>query len=93
MFINEYLKRFTRPSGRIKGDWDYRLRGLFTSNVNFNDKTVLDVGCHMGIICCEIAKLKPKAIHGIEGNKKACMVAQSIFEYVSIPSRFKRLRS
>lgn len=82
----------TNPAGavekRFTGTWDDRLNGLLECGVDFSGKTVLDVGCNMGIIAYEISKLGPSFIHGIDRSKDHIHIARSIFCGSKVSSRF-----
>lgn len=75
-------------SKKFAGTWDDRLDGLFSCGVDYSGKTILDVGCSMGIVAYEIAKHKPAYIHGIDILKPHIGVARSIFLGSSVESRF-----
>jgi 2-polyprenyl-3-methyl-5-hydroxy-6-metoxy-1,4-benzoquinol methylase len=75
---------------KFTGDWDYRLSGLFECGVEFGSKTVLDAGCHMGIVAYEISKQRPALIHGVDHYGAAIKVAGHIFSAVPVPSAFYR---
>ncbi|RWH69469.1 MAG: class I SAM-dependent methyltransferase [Mesorhizobium sp.] len=70
------------------GTWDDRLDGLFSCGVKYFGKTILDVGCNMGIVAYEIAKRRPAYIHGIDILKPHTRVARSIFLGSNVESRF-----
>lgn len=70
------------------GTWDDRLDGLFSCGVDYSGKTILDVGCNMGIVAYEIAKHRPAYVHGIDILKPHTRVARSIFLGSSVESRF-----
>ncbi|TIU94733.1 MAG: methyltransferase domain-containing protein, partial [Mesorhizobium sp.] len=68
--------------------WDDRLDGIFSCGVDYSGKTILDVGCNMGIVAYEIAKRRPAYIHGIDILKPHIRVARSIFLGSEVESRF-----
>ncbi|RWO63413.1 class I SAM-dependent methyltransferase [Mesorhizobium sp.] len=73
---------------KFAGTWEDRLEGLFSCGVNYSDKTILDVGCNMGIVAYEISKHRPAYIHGIDILKPHIGVARSIFLGSDVESRF-----
>lgn len=73
---------------RFKGTWGDRLDGLFSVGVTYTGKSVLDVGCNMGIVAYEISKLDPSSIHGIDMLKPHIDTARMIFLGSKITSRF-----
>lgn len=73
---------------RFKGTWEDRLDGLFSANVEYTGKSILDVGCNMGVVAYEISKLKPNSIHGIDILKSHIETAKMIFLGSDVPSRF-----
>ncbi|TKB75006.1 MAG: hypothetical protein E5W81_16190, partial [Mesorhizobium sp.] len=64
---------------RFKGTWDDRLDGLFSAEVDYAGKSILDVGCNMGVVAYEISKLGPTSIHGIDILKPHIETARMIF--------------
>ncbi|PCI41079.1 MAG: hypothetical protein COB46_05105, partial [Rhodospirillaceae bacterium] len=70
----------------FKGTWTDRLHHLLHAGVDFKDKTILDVGCNMGIVGYEICKRKPAYYHGIERLPELAGVAGAIFLGVETPN-------
>lgn len=68
---------------QFKGTWKDRMSGL--EDIRVRGKTVLDVGCNMGIIGYELCKREPAHYHGIEVSEAHADVARSIFLAVSTP--------
>ncbi len=79
---------FLKSAKKFAGTWDDRLDGLFSCGVDYAGKTILDVGCSMGIVAYEIAKHRPTYIHGIDILKPHIGVARSIFMGSTVESRF-----
>ncbi|MER9253559.1 class I SAM-dependent methyltransferase [Mesorhizobium sp. M0598] len=73
---------------RFKGTWDDRLDGLFSAEVDYAGKSILDVGCNMGVVAYEISKLGPSSIHGIDILKPHIETAKMIFLGCPVQSRF-----
>lgn len=76
------------PEKRFTGTWDDRLDSLFSVGVDYAGKSILDLGCNMGVVAYEIAKQGPSFIHGVEKHPPHVYVAQTIFSGVGTPSRF-----
>lgn len=70
------------------GTWEDRLYGLTDCGVDFAGKTVLDLGCNMGVIAYEIAKMSPAFIHGLDRSEAHVSVARSIFAASAVESKF-----
>jgi len=79
---------WSKTKKRFKGTWEDRLDGIFDPNVNYTGKSVLDVGCNMGVVAYEISKLKPSSIHGIDILRPHIQTAKMIFLGSSVESRF-----
>ncbi|TIL68342.1 class I SAM-dependent methyltransferase [Mesorhizobium sp.] len=79
---------FWNTRKKFAGTWEDRLDGLFSCGVDYAGKTILDVGCNMGIVAYEIAKHRPTYIHGIDILKPHIGVARSIFLGSGVESRF-----
>jgi hypothetical protein len=75
----------------FRGTWRERIGDLFDCGVDFRNRTILDVGCNMGIIAYEIAKREPQSIHGVDIDKNYTRVARMIFHGIPLESRFDRL--
>jgi SAM-dependent methyltransferase len=73
---------------RFKGTWDDRLDGLFSAGVDYAGKSILDIGCNMGVVAYEISKRGPGSIHGIDNLKPHIETARMIFLGSPVPSRF-----
>jgi 2-polyprenyl-3-methyl-5-hydroxy-6-metoxy-1,4-benzoquinol methylase len=56
--------------------------------LDYAGKSILDVGCNMGVLAYEIAKLQPRKIHGIDHYRPHINVARMIFTAVPVESRF-----
>jgi 2-polyprenyl-3-methyl-5-hydroxy-6-metoxy-1,4-benzoquinol methylase len=76
---------------KFAGTWEDRLDGLFDCGVDYTGKRIIDVGCNMGVIAYEIAKLRPKSIHGIDILYPHITVARRLFQGSNIESRFDRI--
>ncbi|MEP6565330.1 MAG: class I SAM-dependent methyltransferase [Mesorhizobium sp.] len=73
----------------FRGDWAYRLEGLFESGIDFSGKRILDAGCNVGIVAYEVAKQGPASIHGIDYFPEFIETAKHVFHgYRSLPHRF-----
>lgn len=70
-------------------DWWARVENLFDANVSFKDKSVLDVGCNMGIVGYELCKQSPKTYHGVDILDSHINVANSIFRAVPVESNIE----
>lgn len=81
----------SNPTKGYRGSWHNRLDGLFTCEVDFAGKSILDVGCNAGIIAYEVARHGAKSIHGIDIEADLVFVARTIFLGVPIDSRFETL--
>ena len=77
-----------RMEKRFTGEWSDRLNGLFSCGVDFAGRSILDLGCNMGIVAYEIAKHGPVSIHGVDQNRQHIQIARSIFQAVPVESRF-----
>jgi len=83
------MRLFRRPfERRFLGTWEDRIADLFDAGVDFRGRSVLDVGCNMGIVAYEVSKQNPKSIHGLDVYKPAIRVARRIFIGVPINHRF-----
>ena len=82
-----------RPTYRagFRGTWPLRIGDLFNCGIDYRNRTILDVGCNMGILAYEIAKTQPKSIHGVDLDKDFIHVAKMVFCGVPVESRFERL--
>jgi 2-polyprenyl-3-methyl-5-hydroxy-6-metoxy-1,4-benzoquinol methylase len=89
MGFRQWLGFYTTK--RFSGSWDLRLTGLFDCGVDFAGKTVLDVGCNIGIVAYEVSKRAPAFIHGIDNYRGALRIARAIFRAVTLESRFDRV--
>lgn len=76
---------------KFSGNWPQRLEGLFDCGVDFSGKSILDVGCNIGIIAYEISKQKPRSIHGVDSYRAAIRIAKCIFGAVPVESQFQVL--
>jgi 2-polyprenyl-3-methyl-5-hydroxy-6-metoxy-1,4-benzoquinol methylase len=73
----------------FRGDWAYRLEGLFESGIDFSGKRILDAGCNVGIVAYEVAKQGPASIHGVDYFPAFIETARHVFHgYRSLPHRF-----
>jgi 2-polyprenyl-3-methyl-5-hydroxy-6-metoxy-1,4-benzoquinol methylase len=79
---------WARSGTRFTGEWSDRLDSLFSCGVDFTGRSILDLGCNMGIVAYEVAKLGPISIHGIDLNRQHIQIARSIFQAVPVESRF-----
>ncbi|WP_131802869.1 class I SAM-dependent methyltransferase [Mesorhizobium sp. ORS 3428] len=59
--------------------------------MDYADKRIIDVGCNMGVIAYEIAKLRPKSIHGLDVLHPHITVARRLFQGSAVESRFDRI--
>jgi SAM-dependent methyltransferase len=73
---------------RFAGTWEDRIADLFDAGIDFRGRTVLDVGCNMGIVAYEVSKKSPETIHGLDVYKPAIRIARRIFSGVPIKHRF-----
>jgi 2-polyprenyl-3-methyl-5-hydroxy-6-metoxy-1,4-benzoquinol methylase len=73
---------------KFTGSWHDRIAGLFDCGIDFTGKSVLDVGCNMGIVAYEISKRGPSFIHGLDNYRGALRVAKAVFTAVPVESRF-----
>lgn len=83
-----WWSRFKRG---FAGTWDDRLDGLFSAKVDYAGKSILDVGCNMGVVAYEISKLKPSSIHGIDIAKPHIETAKMLLSGSPVHARFDRL--
>lgn len=74
---------------KFAGNWEERLSGVFC--VNYANKSVLDVGCNIGIVACEISKRSPASIRGCDIHTRSIEAAKAIFVGSPVPSRFEAL--
>lgn len=65
-----------------------RLAGLFDVGIDYTGKSVLDVGCSIGLIAYEVSKKGPESIHGVDRYKLAIKTARRIFRGVKVKSSF-----
>ena len=72
----------------FSGTLHSRSDGLFEHGIDFKDKSVLDVGCNIGIVAYEIAKRSPSLIHGFDSHRRSIEIAQVIFHRIPAESRF-----
>ena len=73
----------------FRGDWPFRLEGLFESGVEFGGKRILDAGCNVGIVAYEVAKQGPASIHGVDYFPDFIETAGHIFHgYRKLPHKF-----
>lgn len=73
----------------FRGDWPFRLEGLFESGVDFSGKRILDAGCNVGIVAYEVAKQRPASIHGVDYFPDFIATAKNVFHgYRQLPHRF-----
>ena len=79
---------WSKPEKRFKGTWEDRLDGIFSAGVTYTGKSVLDVGCNMGVVAYEISKLRPSSIHGIDVLRPHIETARMIFLGSPVESRF-----
>jgi 2-polyprenyl-3-methyl-5-hydroxy-6-metoxy-1,4-benzoquinol methylase len=86
MGLRTWLGFYTWP--KFTGPWHDRIAGLFDCGIDFTGKSVLDVGCNMGIVAYEISKRGPSLIHGLDNYLGAFRVAKAIFSAVPVESRF-----
>ena len=84
MFLFSKKKKFA-------GTWEDRLDGLFECGVDYSGKRIIDVGCNMGVVAYEIAKLRPRSIHGIDILYPHVTVARRLFQGSAVQSRFDRI--
>jgi len=75
-------------AGAFSGTWQDRLSGIADADCAFRDKTILDVGCSLGVIDYEISKYAPKLVHGCDIHEASVEVARSIFLAVDVESNF-----
>jgi 2-polyprenyl-3-methyl-5-hydroxy-6-metoxy-1,4-benzoquinol methylase len=80
--------RWSKTEKRFKGTWEDRLDGIFSAGVDYTGKSVLDVGCNMGVVAYEISKLRPSSIHGIDVLRSHIETARMIFLGSPVESRF-----
>jgi 2-polyprenyl-3-methyl-5-hydroxy-6-metoxy-1,4-benzoquinol methylase len=73
---------------KFTGPWHERISGLFDCGIDFAGRSVLDVGCNMGIVAYEISKRGPSFIHGLDNYRGALRVAEAVFTAVPVESRF-----
>jgi ribosomal protein L11 methylase PrmA len=59
--------------------------------VDFNGRTILDVGCNIGMVSYEIAKTGPRLIHGIDSDLPSLAIARRIFAAVDVETRLERI--
>jgi ribosomal protein L11 methylase PrmA len=64
------------------------LDGIFSAGVDYAGKSILDVGCNMGVVAYEISKLGPNSIHGIDILRPHIETARMIFLGSPVESRF-----
>ncbi|MGN6763609.1 MAG: class I SAM-dependent methyltransferase [Rhizobiaceae bacterium] len=81
---------FSKPAKRFRGYWEDRTDSLFSIDVDYAGKAILDIGCNMGVVAYEIAKRKPAFIHGIDPYGPHIFIARSIFDAVPVESKFER---
>lgn len=74
---------------RFIGNWDFRLKPLLDSRIDFGGKRILDAGCNIGLIDYEISKFGPSFIHGLDNYRAGIYAARNIFVGVDVPSRFE----
>jgi 2-polyprenyl-3-methyl-5-hydroxy-6-metoxy-1,4-benzoquinol methylase len=86
MGLRTWLGFYTWP--KFTGPWHERIAGLFDCGIDFSGKSILDVGCNMGIVSYEISKRAPSSIHGLDNYQGALRVAEAIFSAVPVESRF-----
>ena len=65
-----------------------RVSGLFDLDLDYTGKSILDVGCNIGMVSYEISKSQPKFIHGIDSYRPAINIARNIFMGVGAESEF-----
>ena len=78
----------SRRKKLYKGSISERISGIFDFDIDYTGKTILDVGCSIGMIAYEISKSRPKSIHGIDSYRPAVNTARSIFMGVDTESEF-----
>ena len=76
---------------QFKGTWEDRLEHLFDCEVEWSGKSVLDVGCNMGVVGYEVSKRGIASYHGIDVLPGHLDVARGIFMGVPIPSVIESL--
>jgi 2-polyprenyl-3-methyl-5-hydroxy-6-metoxy-1,4-benzoquinol methylase len=88
-FSPTYWRRtLSRRDDLYTGYISERLAGLFDVGIDYAGKSILDVGCSIGLIAYEISKTGPKSIHGIDRYKPAIETARRIFRGVEAESIF-----
>lgn len=65
-----------------------RLRGLEPLMRMAAGLSVLDIACHKGLICYELAKNGAALLHGLDHYEHGVEVARSLHEDFDIPTRF-----
>ena len=78
----------SRRKKLYNGTISERLSGIFDVDLDYAGKSILDVGCNIGIIGYEISKSRPKLIHGIDSYRPAIDTARRIFMGVDTESAF-----
>ena len=64
--------------------------GIARNSLPFQNATVLDVGCNIGIVGYEICKSEPSFYHGIERSLVHQFVAKMIFKGIDSKSKIDR---
>jgi 2-polyprenyl-3-methyl-5-hydroxy-6-metoxy-1,4-benzoquinol methylase len=75
----------------FKGTWPDRLVGLFDCGIDYAGRSVLDLGCNIGIVAYEVSKRGPRLIHGIDVDRESIVTAQRIFRAAPVHSRFEQI--
>ena len=73
---------------RYSGTISDHLSGVFDFDLDYAGKSILDVGCNIGMIAYEISKSRPKSIQGIDNFRPAIDTAQRIFMGIDTESEF-----
>ena len=73
---------------KFVGTWADRLEGVTDACGPLRGKSLLDIGCNMGIVGYELCKQRPASYHGVETLAPHCDIARGIFSAVEVPSEF-----
>jgi len=75
---------------KFVGHWPDRLDHLFDMGVAFEGRSVLDIGCNVGVVGYEVCKQNPSLYDGTEVLTPQAMIAEVLFRAVEAPSRILR---